>query len=52
MKTYCVRKKTYTDCVPGSEKIVKTKTGRNMLKCKCVSCGIAKTKFIKKSDLN
>ena len=47
MKTYCVREKTNTDCVPGSEKIVKTKTGRNMLKCKCVS-----SKFIKKSDLN
>ena len=40
-------RKKQTECVPGSEKIVKTKNGRNMMKCKCAECGITKTKFVK-----
>jgi len=35
------------DDVPGSEKYVHAKNGRLMLKCKCVECGITKTKFVK-----
>ena len=49
MKSYCVKQKKQTECVPGSEKIVKTKNGRNMMKCKCAECGITKTKFVKGS---
>jgi len=46
MKTYCVKQRKLTECVPESEKIVKTKGGRSMLKCKCAECGITKTKFV------
>ena len=49
MRSYCVKQKKQTECVPGSEKIVKTKNGRNMMKCKCAECGITKTKFVKGS---
>ena len=38
-----------TDCVPGSEQYVKTKNGRNAMKCKCVECGITKFRFVKGS---
>ena len=47
VKSYCVREKKQTECVPGSEKYVKAKNGRNMMKCTCASCGITKTKFVK-----
>ena len=32
--------------MPGSEKYVKAKNGRLMMKCKCVECGIIKTRFV------
>ena len=62
VKSYCVKDKEYTECVPGSERIVKTKAGvkidkkakksrkipsRTMMKCTCAECGITKTKFVK-----
>ena len=47
VKSYCIKEKKITDCVSGSEKYVKAKNGRLMLKCKCSSCGITKTKFVK-----
>lgn len=48
MKSYCVKEKRQTESVPGSERYVKAKNGRMMLKSKCASCGITKTKFVKK----
>jgi len=36
-----------TECGPGSETYVKTRNGRNMMKCKCTECGMTKTKFVK-----
>ena len=50
--SYCVKDKEYTECVPGSERIVKTKKSRKipsrtMMKCTCAKCGITKTKFVK-----
>ena len=39
-----------TECVPGSEVIVKLKNGRDMMKCICQECGINKTKVIKKQN--
>ena len=42
MKSYCVKQKKQTDCVPGSEQYVKTKNGRSAMKCKCAECGITK----------
>ena len=50
MKTYCVKEKKLTDCVPGSETLTKTSKGRPMMKCKCSSCGIIKTRFLSDAD--
>ena len=52
VKSYCVKQKKKTECVSGSEKYVKTKNGRIMLKCKCSECGITKTKFVKHNQGN
>ena len=46
VKSYCVREKIKTDSVPGSEKYVRTKNNSLMLKSKCASCGITKTRFV------
>ena len=50
VKSYCVKEKKQTECVPGSEQYVKTKNGRNMMKCQCASCGIIKTKFVSNKE--
>ena len=50
MKSYCVKQRKQTDCVPGSEQYVKTKNSRNAMKCKCVECGITKFRFVKGSS--
>ena len=47
MKSYCVKQKKQTECVQGSEQYVKTKNGRNAMKCKCIECGITKFPFVK-----
>ena len=47
MKSYCVKQRQQTECVPGSETYLKTKNGRNAMKCKCAECGITKFKFVK-----
>ena len=52
VKSYCVKQKKQTECVSGSEKYVKAKNGRIMLKCKCSECGITKTKFVKQNQGN
>ena len=49
MKSYCVKQKKQTECVPGSERYERAKNGRLMLKCICAECGITKTKFVKQS---
>ena len=46
MKSYCVKQRKQTECVPGSESVVQTRNGRTMMKCKCAECGITKTKFV------
>ena len=46
MKSYCVKQRKQTECVPGSERVVQTRNGRNMMRCKCAECGITKTKFV------
>ena len=46
MKSYCVKQRKQTNCVPGTEQYVKTKNGRNAMKCKCSECGIIKFRFI------
>ena len=52
VKSYCVKQKKVTECVPGSERYVRTKNGRIMLKCTCAECGITKTKFTKQKQGN
>ena len=47
VKSYCVKQKKVTECVPGSERYVRAKNGRTRLKCTCGECGIRKTKFVK-----
>ena len=47
MRSYCMKQRKQTECVPGSETYVRTKTGRKMMKCKYAECGITKTKFVK-----
>ena len=49
MLSYCVKQRKVTDCVPESEQYVKTKNGRNAMKCKCAECGITKFRFVKGS---
>ena len=46
MEVYCVKEKRFTPNVPGSEKNTTTKNGKRLLKVKCASCGITKTRFI------
>ncbi len=52
MRSYCVKqkKKKQTECVSGSEQCVKTRNGRNAMKCKCVECGITKFRFVKGTE--
>jgi len=47
MRSYCVKQRKVTRCVPGSKTYVRPKNGRTMMKCKCAECGITKTKFVK-----
>ena len=44
-----MKEKRFTPNVPGSEKITTAKNGRRLLKVKCASCGITKTRFISDS---
>ena len=44
-----MKEKRFTPNVAGSEKITTAKNGRRLLKVKCASCGITKTRFISDS---
>ena len=46
MEVYCVKEKRFTPNEEGSEKITTTKNNRRLLKVKCASCGITKTRFV------
>ena len=48
MKSYCVKQRKMTTCVPGSEEYVVTRNGRAALKCSSVENGVARTKWFKK----
>ena len=41
-----MKEKRFTPNVPGSEKITTTKNGKLLMKVKCASCGITKTRFL------
>ena len=49
VKSYCVKQKKITECIPDSARLVQLKNGRFMMKCKCAECGITKTQFVKQS---
>ena len=49
VKSYCVKQKKITECIPDSARLVQLKNGRFMMKCECAECGITKTKFVKQS---
>ena len=49
VKSYCVKQKKQTDCVPESGRLVIANNGRMMMKCICAECGITKTKFVKQT---
>ena len=51
MKTYCVKQRKQTECLPGSETYAMTRNGRRLMKCKCAECGITKTRFVKGKGL-
>ena len=46
MKSYCVKQRKQTECLPGSETYAMARNGRRMMKCKCAECGITKTRFV------
>ena len=48
MRTYCVKEKRETESL--NPQYVKAKNGRLMLKSTCASCGITKSKFVKKTE--
>ena len=47
MKSYCVKQKKFTNSLSGSEKTIRSKNGKLMLKSICVECGAKKSQFIK-----
>ena len=47
MKSYCVKQRKQTECLPGSETYAMARNGRRMMKCKCAECGITKTRIVK-----
>ena len=47
MKSYCVKQRKQTECVPGSETFLETKNGRKAMRCQCAECGITKFRFVK-----
>ena len=47
MKSYCVKQRKQTECLPRSETYAVARNGRRMMKCKCAECGITKTRFVK-----
>ena len=46
MDVYCVKEKRFTPNVVGSETFATARNGRRLLKVKCASCGITKTRFV------
>ena len=50
VKTYCVKQRKQTECIPGSERLERAKNGRMMLKCTCAECKITKSKFVKQGN--
>ena len=52
MDVYCVKEKRFTPNVVGSETFATARNGRRLLKVKCASCGITKTRFVSNKTPN
>ena len=50
VKSYCVKQRKMTECVPNSIEIFVSKNNRLMMKCKWSECGITKTRFIERKE--
>ena len=46
MDVYCVKERRFTPNVVGSETFATARNGKRLLKVKCASCGITKTRFV------
>ena len=46
VKSYCVKQKKQTECVPNSERYIQTKNNRTLMLCVCSECKITKSRFI------
>ena len=49
--TYCVKQRKNTKCVPDSGTYSPTKNNKVLMKCICAECGITKSRFVPKSEL-
>ena len=47
MTSYCVKQRKYTNSIPESEKIIKSKNGNFRIQSICSECGAKKSQFIK-----
>ena len=47
MVSYCVKQKKFTNSLVGSEKIIRSKNGKLIMKSICSECGAKKSQFIK-----
>ena len=52
VKSYCLRQRKQTECVPRSEKIIRAKNGRLMMECVCSECGLVKARFVTEGFAN
>ena len=48
MKTYCVKRRKYTENI--DPKMVRTKNNRLIIQLKCSVCGIKKSRFVKEQE--
>ena len=46
VKSYCVKQKKQTECVPNSERYIRTKNNRTLMLCVCSECSITKARFV------
>ena len=46
VKSYCVKQKKQTECVPNSERYIRTKNNRTLMLCVCSECKITKSRFV------
>ena len=48
--SYCARQRKFTNSIPNSEKITRSKNGKLMIKSICDECGAKKSQFIRNKE--